>query len=298
MRIIVAGGSGFLGAALVRGWRREGHEVKVLTRRPRTADDVPWDPEADADIWASMLEDAGAVVNLAGEGIADKPWTAVRKGAILESRVRSTRALAKAIRSCVRPPQVFLSASAVGFYGTHRDEPVTEDSEPGSDFLAAVCQSWEQEARAAAGVARIVLLRTGVVLARDGGALPRMALPFRFFVGGRLGSGRQCLSWIHLDDWLEMVRWSLTNSAVDGPLNLVAPNAVTNAVFTRALADAMGRPALFPAPAFALRTLLGKEMADSLLLEGQEVVPRKAQRLGYPFKFPTVESALRSIFAG
>jgi uncharacterized protein (TIGR01777 family) len=296
MRIVVAGGSGFLGTALVHAWRGEGHEVTVLTRRPHTADDVRWDPESGAGTWTAALEQADAVVNLAGEGIADKPWTAARKTSILGSRVTSTRALANAIRACASPPRVFLSASGVGFYGTRGDEPLTEASAPGSDFLAAVCQSWEREADAAAGVARIVMLRTGLVLAHDGGALPRMALPFRFFVGGRLGSGRQYMSWIHLIDWVGMVRWALANTQVSGPLNVTAPSPLPNALFTRELADAMHRPALFAVPAFALRTLLGKEMADALLLGGQRAIPAKAQQLGYQFRFSMVDAALQDIF--
>jgi uncharacterized protein (TIGR01777 family) len=295
MRIVLAGGSGFLGSALARAWRDEGHEVKVLTRHPRTADDVGWMPASGSGAWAAVLERSDAVVNLAGEGIADRRWTPARKAAILESRVRSTRALAHAIRMCANPPRVFISGSAIGFYGTDADEPRTEESPPGSDFLAAVCQSWEREAGDAAGVARVVLLRTGVVLAGDGGALPRMGLPFRFFVGGRLGSGQQYLSWIHRDDWIEMVRWALRNADVSGPLNLTAPEPVTNARFTLALAQAMHRPALLPAPAFALRLLLGNEMADSLLLEGQRVLPAKAQRLGFEFRFRDALTALRNI---
>jgi uncharacterized protein (TIGR01777 family) len=191
---------------------------------------------------------------------------------------------------------VFVSASAVGFYGTGDDEPVTEESPAGSDFLSRVCESWEREANAAAHVARTVLLRSGVVLAADGGALPRMAVPFRFFAGGQLGSGRQYMSWIHREDWVQMVRWALRNGDVSGALNVTAPAPVTNAEFTRALAKAMHRPALFPVPPFALRVLLGREMAEALLLGGQRVLPAKAQRLGYQFRFATVESALRDIF--
>ena len=297
MRIVVAGGSGFLGRSLVHAWRQDGHQVKILTRRPAAGDDIRWDPAAGDGAWTGALERADAVVNLAGEGIADQPWTAARKAAILASRVTSTRALAETIRGCAHPPGIFVSASGVGFYGTPGDQPLTEESAPGSDFLATVCQSWERETGAAIGVARIVLLRTGLVLARDGGALPRMALPFRFFVGGRLGSGRQYVSWIHLADWIEMVRWALNSSQVSGPLNLTSPEPVTNAEFTAALAAAMHRPALFPAPAFALRAMLGREMANALLLEGQRALPAKAHTLGFRFRFPAVDAALAAIYA-
>ena len=295
MRIVVAGGSGFLGGALVRAWRGDGHEVKVLTRHPASVDDVPWAPQPSGGDWRSTIEGAGAVVNLAGEGIADQRWTEARKSSILSSRIAATRALALAIRECAQPPRIFISASAIGYYGPHADEPLTENSSPGSDFLARVCQSWERETDAAAGIARIVLLRTGVVLARDGGALPKMALPFRFFVGGRVGTGRQYMSWIHLQDWVEMVRWAL-RSDVSGPLNLTAPAPVTNGAFTRALGAAMHRPTLFPVPAIALQVMLGKEFADALLLGGQRVLPARAERLGFQFRFATIDSALQNIF--
>jgi len=295
MKILIAGGSGFLGRALVHACRADGHEVQVLTRHPRDAGDVGWSAEANG-AWVTALERSDAVVNLAGEGIADQRWTTRRKAAILDSRVTSTRALVDAIRACREPPRILISGSAIGFYGVGAETPCTEESGAGSDFLAKVCQSWEQTANVAAGVARVVLLRTGVVLARDGGALPRMALPFRFFAGGRLGSGRQYVSWIHLDDWVEMVRWALGNGEVSGPINLTAPAPVTNAEFTRALAAALRRPALFPVPGLALRVVLGTEMADSLLLGGQRVLPARAQRQGFQFRFATIESALRRIF--
>jgi uncharacterized protein len=295
VRIVVAGGSGFLGGALVRAWRSDGHEVKVLTRRPRNADHVAWAPESGGGAVAPALEQSDAVVNLAGEGIADRRWTPERKAAILNSRVASTRTLANAVRACAMPPRVFISASAVGFYGTHEGETLTEESAAGTDFLATVCRAWEHEAGAVAGIARVVLLRSGVVLAAGGGALPRMALPFRFFAGGRLGSGQQYMSWIHLEDWVEMARWALRTD-VSGPLNLTAPHPVTNAEFTRALGAAMHRPTLFPVPAIALQVMLGKEFADALLLGGQRVLPARAERLGFQFRFATIESALRDIF--
>lgn len=298
MRIVIAGGSGFLGRTLAHAWRNENHQVKVLTRRPGplAADDVRWNP-GSGGAWTGVLERTDAVVNLAGEGIADRSWTAARKAAILSSRLTATRALSEAIRACAHPPRIFVSASGIGFYGTPGDQPLTEESAAGSDFLATVCQQWERETSAAVGVARIVLLRTGVVLSRDGGALPRMALPFQFFAGGRLGSGRQYVSWVHLKDWVEMVRWALNSNHVSGPLNVTAPNPVTNAEFTAALAAAMHRPALFAVPAFVLRGMLGREMADALLLEGQRVLPRKAETLGFGFRYPTVDAALNAIYA-
>ena len=296
MKIVIAGGSGFLGGALVSACRADGHEVTVLSRRASRPGEVQWLRPAAGKNWRGVLEHADAVVNLAGEGIADSRWTEARKRALIESRITATRALADAIRACAHPPSVFLSASGVGFYGTHGDEPLTEEAPSGSDFLAAICRDWEQEALRAADVTRVVLLRTGLVLARDGGALPRMALPFRFFVGGRVGSGRHYMSWIHRSDWVGLVRWALTNAAVAGPLNVTAPSPVTNTEFTRELAAALRRPALFPVPPFALRIALGRELADTALLNGQRAIPAKAQQLGYQFSFSTVGSALRDIY--
>lgn len=294
MTIIVAGGTGFLGAALVAAWRGEGHRVRVLTRRPQAADDLAWTAGRDRS-GLEHVDGAHAIVNLAGESIAGARWTGTRKRAILESRIGPTRALATAIREARTPPAVFLSASAIGIYGTG-EQPATEETPPGGDFLADVCRAWEAEAHQAASVCRVTFLRTGVVLDRSGGALPQMALPFRFLAGGPVGSGRQYISWIHRDDWVAMVRWSLTAAGVSGPLNVTAPAPVTNAEFSRALGRAMGRPSFVRVPGFALRLALG-EMADALLLGGQQVLPAKAQRLGFTFRYDDVNAALHAIYA-
>jgi uncharacterized protein (TIGR01777 family) len=190
---------------------------------------------------------------------------------------------------------VFLNASAVGVYGTHGSEALTEESRPGSDFLASVCVAWEGSAMKAAWMTRVVLLRTGLPLHTSGGALPKLALPFRFFAGGRAGSGEQYWSWIHLDDWTRMVRWAIDTAGIQGPLNLTAPAPTTNREFAEALGRALHRPALVPAPAFAVRLLLG-EMADALILSGQRVLPAKATRAGFEFRYPTLNSALRHIY--
>lgn len=294
MKIVVAGGSGFLGTALAAAWRSEGHRVLVLTRRPTRADDVAWSLDGDQQ-WTTVIDGADAVVNLAGEGIADKRWTAERKAAIHDSRIRATRAIVSAINAARTPPPTFVSASGVGVYGPRAAEIVTEETAPGSDFLAHVCVAWEAEAGAASPAARVVLLRTGLVLDRTGGALPRIAMPFRFLAGGPVGSGRQYMPWIHLADWVRMVRWAVATSTVSGPLNLTAPSPATNAEFARALGRALARPALLPAPSFALRLALG-EMADALLLSGQRALPAKAQRLGFEFTYPTLERALQEIY--
>jgi len=295
MKVVIAGGSGFLGSGLGASFRNDGHQVRVLTRRPGTAEDVAWDPSAPPGEWTSSIDGADAVINLAGAPIAAKRWTPARKSLIRESRMTATRALVASIANATRPPSVLVNASAVGIYGTDRLESLTEDSSPGNDFLASVCVAWEAEARQASSITRVVMLRTGLVLDRAGGALPPMARPIAFFVGGRLGSGNQYYSWIHRDDWTRMVRWVVENPAVTGPLNLTAPAPVTNGAFTNALARVLRRPALVPAPAFALRLLLG-EMADALILGGQRVLPEKAARYGFTFRFADVESALRAIY--
>jgi uncharacterized protein (TIGR01777 family) len=295
MRIVIGGGSGFLGRALSSALRGAGHQVIVLTRRPSQDGDLLWSPDVEGGAWVAAVHAADVVVNLAGEGIADKRWSAPRKDAILNSRVRATRALASALREAVRPA-VFLSSSAVGFYGDCGDAEVTETRAPSSDFLARTCVAWELEARAVADVTRTVLLRTGVVLAREGGALPQMALPFRFFAGGPLGSGRQFMSWIHCDDWVAMVRWAIDSAAVSGPVNVTAPTPVRNVDFARTLGRVLGRPALLHTPAFALRLALG-ELADVAILSGQRALPAFALANGFRFRYPELGPALQAIYA-
>jgi uncharacterized protein len=296
MRIVVAGGSGFLGRALIERLRADGHETVILTRRPKRAGEIAWAPyEAPAgQPWAAAIAGADAVVNLAGESIAGRRWTAARKRAIHDSRVVPTRAIAAAIAAAGHPPRVLVSSSAVGIYGSRGEERLTEESRLGTGFLADVGRGWEAAA-AVPPPTRPVLVRSGVVLDRHGGALPQMALPFRFFVGGRTGSGRQYMSWIHLDDWTAMVRWALVTDAVSGPLNATAPGPVTNAEFARTLGRVLRRPALVPAPAPTLRLLLG-ELADALLLEGQRVLPAKALASGFDFRYASLEEALRAIY--
>jgi uncharacterized protein (TIGR01777 family) len=294
--IIVAGGSGFLGTALVRVLRGDGHDVTVLTRRPRRDGDSAWSPASNDASWFPILDNADAVINLAGSSIGGGRWTKARKRDILESRTQSTRALVRACAARPRPSRVFVTNAAIGVYGMRGDEPVTEQTAPGSDFLSSVCREWESLALQAAPAARVVLLRTGLVLAREGGALPQLAFPFTLFAGGPLGSGRQYLSWIHLHDWIEMVKWAMANPRVSGPLNVTAPGAVTNAEFARTLGRVLGRPAWLKTPAFALRLLLG-EMADALVLGGQRVVPGVARSLGFVFRYEALEPALRQIYS-
>jgi uncharacterized protein (TIGR01777 family) len=277
--------------------------VTVLTRGTaraaagRAPRFVSWNPNGRVGPWADTIDGADAVINLAGESIAGRRWSTAHKQRILDSRVDATRSLTAAIQAATRPPHVFISGSAVGYYGPLADQIVTEEQPAGADFLAMVCQRWETEAaRAASRATRVTYIRTGLVLEKSGGALPQMLLPFRLGGGGPLGSGRQYWPWIHRDDWVSLVRWSLDTLAADGALNAAAPRPVTNKEFARALGRALHRPAFMPAPAFALRLALG-EMADALLLSGQRAVPAKAERLGFQFRYTKLDDALRAIFS-
>jgi uncharacterized protein (TIGR01777 family) len=300
MKVVIAGGSGFLGQALTPALIAEGHDVAVLSRGgsrlPAGAHVVPWDTRRGVGPWTAAVDGAEVVINLAGESIAAHRWTAAHKRRIEDSRVTATHRLATAIQSAGSPPSLFISASGVNFYGACGDEVVTEDTGAGHDFLAGVCRRWEAQAVAASSPrTRIVCVRTGLVLAGDGGALPQMLPPFRLGVGGPVGTGRQYWAWIHRDDWVAMIRFVIANPAVAGPLNATGETPVTNAEFAQALGRAMRRPAFVRAPAFALRLVLG-EMADALLLTGQRAVPMKATRHGFAFRYPTLDAALGSIF--
>jgi len=298
MKVVVTGGTGFLGEPLVEALRRDAHDVVVLTRSsPRGPGDIQWRPSDAGGGWVRAFEGAGAVINLAGEPIAAGRWTAVRKRAIRESRVEATRAVVAALRQAGTQDVALLSGSAIGYYGATGDEPLDEYAPAGTDFLGSVCRDWEREARAAEATARVVLLRTGLVLAAGGGALQQLALPFHFFAGGPLGSGSQVMSWIHRDDWIAMVRWALANSSVSGPVNMTAPQPVTNREMADAIGRALRRPSILPAPAFALRLALG-EMADAMILNGQRVLPALAQSRGFKFRYETIDDALGAIYQG
>lgn len=301
MKIVIAGGTGFLGQSLAAALERGGHQPIVLSRRPHHASGripvVQWTPDGSTGPWATAIDGAGAVVNLAGESIAAHRWTAKHKHRILDSRVRATRSLVEAIGRASAPPPVFVSGSAVGYYGALDDRIATEETPPGHDFLAGVCVAWEAEAmRAATARTRTVCIRTGLVLDREGGALPQMLAPFWLGVGGPLGSGRQYWPWIHRQDWIDLVRFAIETPTVSGPLNATAPQPLPNKAFARTLGRAMHRPALVPAPGFALKLLLG-EMAEGLLLSGQRAVPAKAERLGYTFTYARLDDALGALFA-
>jgi len=303
MNIVIAGGSGFLGTALARTLAAEGHGVAILTRQtgqkgpeqPRVSF-VSWDPNGSTGPWAKVIDGATAVINLAGESIGDKRWSAAQKQRIRDSRILATKSLAAAIRQAARAPAAFISGSAVGYYGSRGGETLTEASAPGTDFLAGLAKDWEAGALEVASATRVALVRTGIVLDRRGGALPRMLPPFQMFVGGPLGPGTQYMPWIHKDDWVRMVSWMITAEGARGPLNATSPSPVTNAEFSKALGHALKRPSLLPAPAFALRLALG-EMADALLLSGQRALPVRATDLGFSFRYSNIDEALANVLA-
>lgn len=296
MKVVVAGGTGFLGEPLCAGLRTDGHHVTVLTRGSSAAQRVHWNPDGTAGAWAATLEGADAVINLAGASIAERRWTRARKALIRDSRVLATRSIAAAVRAAASPPALLVNGSGVGIYGDRGDELVTEDTPPGRDFLSDLARAWEAEARAAEGPGtRVAFIRTGIVLERDGGALVEIERPVRFFVGGPLGSGRQYMPWIHREDWIRLVRWVLARPDARGAFNGTAPSPVTNEAFTRALARVLKRPAFLRAPALALRLALG-EMADPLLLTGQKAVPARALEMGFSFNHPTLDEALQAIY--
>ena len=304
MRLIIAGGSGFLGLALADSLAAAGHRVQILTRQrardaaeePEQFEHITWTPDGTANgCWTSPCSGADVIVNLAGESIAAGRWSAARKARLRSSRVLATRSLARFIAQGEQPPAALVSASAIGYYGDRGGVTLTEDAGPGCDFLAELAAEWEQEALAAKSErTRVVLLRTGIVLDPHEGALAKMLTPFRLFAGGPFGSGRQFMSWIHRDDWVSLARWAIDSPDVRGPVNVTAPHPLTNADFARALGRALNRPAVIPAPGFALKIILG-DMAGPLLLYSQRVVPALAMAAGFRFAHPELDEALADL---
>ena len=297
MKIAVTGATGLIGRELIEALTRDGIEVIALSRRVRaTSHPIQmafWDP-ANGQLDTSVLDGADAIVHLAGETISNR-WTRAQKERIRRSRVEGTRLIVETAKVLPQPPRVFVAASAIGFYGDRGNDELDETSPPGSGFLPEVCQDWEAEAaRAQDFGARTVNLRIGVVLSTRGGALAKMLLPFKMGLGGPMGSGRQWMSWVHIDDVVAIIKFVLNNDNLHGPVNTTAPRPVRQAEFAKELGRALGRPAIAPAPGFALRLILG-EMAQSLLLEGQKVLPRRLEETGYTFQHPNLREALEDI---
>jgi hypothetical protein len=296
MKILISGASGLVGKNLIPTLIAKGHMVYRLVRRtPKSADEIEWNAETGfAESEQAKLENFEAVVHLAGDNVASENWSDEKKRKIKESRTVGTRVLVDALKRCANPPRHFISASAIGFYGNRGDEILNEQSAKGEGFLPEVCAAWEDEIKQAESFARVAYLRIGVVLAKDGGALEKMLTPFKFGVGGTIGSGKQYMSWLALDDLIKMIHFALENESLRGAINAVAPNPVTNEEFTRSLGKVLGRPTFLPVPAFAIKTLFG-EMGETLILEGSRVVPKKLQDAGFDFDFPNLEAALKHV---
>jgi uncharacterized protein (TIGR01777 family) len=294
MKVAVAGASGFVGSALVRRLQAEGHVVRRFVRRPAVEpDEIAWHPASGEVEQRELLEGIDGVVNLAGSNLAAGRWTEARKEELVRSRVESTRALVAVMARLNHKPRVFVSASAVGYYGHRGEEELTEASRAGGGFLPDLCHAWEEEARIAESVGiRTAILRLGLVLG-SGGVLAKLRPAFRAGFGGRLGDGRQWMSWIALDDLVAVILQGLTDARLSGPINAVAPGAVRNAEFTRALAHAMGHHTFAPVPAFVLRAMF-QEMADEMLLASTRVRPQRLLEVGFSFAHPELEEAMRA----
>lgn len=306
MRVIITGGTGLIGRALANSLAKDHHEVIVLSRNVNKTSGldgsvkvVQWDAKS-AQGWGSLADGAGAIVNLAGESIAGEGfppqrWTPERKRRIRDSRVNAGKAVVEAISAAQNKPAVLIQSSAVGYYGTHGEQDITEESPAGSDFLGQICKEWEASTDAAEKMdMRRCLIRTGLVLSSKGGVLPMMALPFRLFAGGPIGSGKQQIPWIHLDDHIAAIRYLIDNPSASGVFNLSAPNPLNNADFGRAIGQALGRPYWLPTPGFAFKLAFGE--LSMLLLEGQRAVPKRLQEMGFTFQYPEAEAALRDLF--
>ena len=298
MRLVITGASGFIGSALCDKLLAQGHALTLFTRgSPRDANTgtkrwLHWTPGALRE-WDIALDGADGVINLAGEPIAEKKWTPTQRRRIEKSRIDATHSLVQACAKAKQRPQFLINASAVGYYGPHGDEMITEEIAPGNDFLSVLCRDWEEEAKKAEELGmRVVRLRIGIVLGHGGGALGKMALPFKYFVGGALGSGQQWMSWIHLEDLVGLILQTIDDPRTAGPVNATAPNPVRNKEFCQTLAKVMHRPCWATVPGFALRMALG-DMAE-MLLTGQRVIPAVAEKSGYRFRYPTLEPALQA----
>lgn len=297
MKILITGASGLVGTHLIPTLKAKGHEIfKLVRKTPKAADEIQWDAGSGfSDAEQSKLENFDAVVHLAGDNVASGSWSEEKKRKIRESRTVGTRVLVDVLKKCANPPKILVSASAIGFYGNRNDEILTEDSAKGVGFFPDVCDEWEQESQKANEFgARVVNPRIGVVLAKDGGALEKMLTPFKFGVGGVVGSGEQFMSWIAIDDLIKIFHFALETNDLQGAINATAPNPATNEEFTKTLGKVLGRPTIIPIPAFGIKLLFG-EMGERLLLEGCRVMPKRLQDAKFEFQFPNLEDAMKHV---
>lgn len=295
MKILISGASGLVGTHLIPTLKAKGHEVyKLVRKQPKAVDEIQWDStKGIAESELPKLENFDAVVHLAGDNVASSNWSDEKKRSIKESRTVGTRVLVDSLKKLENPPKTFVAASAIGFYGNRADEVLTEESAKGEGFFPEVCSEWETESEKAADFgARVVMLRIGVVLAKDGGALEKMLTPFKLGVGGVVGSGKQWMSWIALDDLIRLIHHALDDENVHGALNAVAPNPVTNEEFTKTFGKVINRPTIIPIPEFAIKLLFG-EMGENTLLGSTRVLPQKTQNTGFSFKYNDLEEALK-----
>jgi len=292
MKIAIAGGSGLVGSALIPILQSDGNQITRLVRASPKPGEIEWHPNQDK-VSAPSLEGFEAFINLAGENIAGGRWTDDQKRKIRDSRMNGTHLLSEAIAQMKSKPRVFICASATGIYGDRDDETLDEQSESGGGFLAGVCREWEQatEPASKAGV-RVVNLRMGPILARDGGMLSKLLTPFKMGMGGKVGSGKQYISWVALDDAVNAIKLAIDDESIHGPINIVSPNPVRNEEFTKTLGHVLNRPTALAMPAFAARLAFG-EMADEMLLASQRVMPKRLSQAGFQFQYPTLESAMR-----
>lgn len=293
MKILISGASGLVGKALSKKLLELDHEVFTLTRDPKSVQshEIFWNPES-LPLNLEDYEDMDVFVNLSGENIATGRWTEAKKKKILTSRSQATKTLSGIISSLKAPPKLLINASAIGYYGDRGDESLTEESGPGHNFLSEVCKAWENAVNVDESKTRVVFLRIGAVLSKDGGALSKMLLPFKLGIGGKLGSGKQYFSFIAIDDLLDIILFAIENKALSGPINAVSPYPITNQQFTDSLAKVLHRPAFLPLPAFAAKFIFG-QMADELLLSSAKVFPKKLTDAGFTFKYPDIHDALK-----
>lgn len=294
MRVLITGASGLIGTALQKSFKVKGYEMLLASRKePKQEDEISWDPDTgfdDEDL--PRLEGLNAVVHLAGENIAGLRWTDEKKKAIRDSRVHGTRTMIEAFARLEKKPEVFVSASALGFYGDRGDDEMTETSSSGDTFLSEVCREWESESRRAEDMGiRTVLLRNGIVLSKDGGALATMLTPFKLGVGGVIGSGKQWMSWVSLDDVVAIVHFAIENEKLRGAVNVTSPQPVTNEEFTKTMGEVLYRPTFLPLPEFAVNLVFG-EMGDALLIDSTKVIPKRLLDAGYKFEYPDLQTAL------